>query len=381
MRYFLAMMAVLTTVMVATRVFVSNDVPPEQPIARIEIGLHSGRVTAIATDREGTLAVTVALDKTARVWSLPEGRLLRVLRPPISEGPEGALNAVAISSDGATIAVAGMTGGGWDDGSYSVYVFDRASGRMLHRLGGLPSPVLRLSFTRDDMVLAASLAGPHGLRMWRMEDKTLALYDPDYGGSAPWFAFDAQNRLATVSDDGRVRLYDPQARHAAEVKAPGGQHPHRIVFSPDGKTLAVTYADSARVDILAVSDLRLLHSADIEGLRRPHFDAVAWSGDGQTLVAGGNVLRRWTEAGRGDASDLSLDIEAITQLRLLPRRNLMLVNGESRFVMLADVRDSLYTVPTASIDGPAAPHPLGLSADGTSLEFARDGGALMRFDV
>ena len=41
--------------------------------------------------------------------------------------------------------------------------------------------------------------------------------------------------------DGFVRLYDAQLRRIAEEKAPGGEQPYGVAFSPDGTRLAVGY--------------------------------------------------------------------------------------------------------------------------------------------
>ena len=49
--------------------------------------------------------MTASEDKTARVWELDTGRLIRVLRVPISDGNEGRLYAAAMTLDGNTIAV------------------------------------------------------------------------------------------------------------------------------------------------------------------------------------------------------------------------------------------------------------------------------------
>ena len=60
-------------------------------------------------DRAGKVLVTGSDDKTARVWSLPQGKLLKVLRPPIGAGSAGWVYAVAISPDGKTVAVGGSS--------------------------------------------------------------------------------------------------------------------------------------------------------------------------------------------------------------------------------------------------------------------------------
>ena len=71
-------------------------------------------------------------DKTVRVWSLPDGRLLRTLRVPIGPGDAGKIYATAVSPDGHWI-----TAGGRDlhQGAieHFVYTFDAATGAMVAR--------------------------------------------------------------------------------------------------------------------------------------------------------------------------------------------------------------------------------------------------------
>ena len=73
--------------------------------------------------------VTVAFDKTIRVWSVPDGKLLKVLRVPIGDGFEGSLFAVAISPDGKTLAV-----GGWMKQQF-IYTLDLVTGKILRAYG------------------------------------------------------------------------------------------------------------------------------------------------------------------------------------------------------------------------------------------------------
>ncbi len=82
----------------------------DTPILRIETGMHTAAIPRIDVDAQERYLVTGSEDKTVRVWSLPNGKLLRVLRPPIGEGYEGQIYAVAISPDGKTVAAGGRTG-------------------------------------------------------------------------------------------------------------------------------------------------------------------------------------------------------------------------------------------------------------------------------
>jgi WD40 repeat protein len=128
--------------------------PSKEPALRIETGMHTATIWGVGVDRAGKFLVTSSIDKTARVWELATGRLLRVLRAPIGNGSEGKLHGVAISPDGNTIAVSGWTGFEWDKLS-SIYLFDRESGRLLRRLPGLPQIVTHLAFSADGTACAS----------------------------------------------------------------------------------------------------------------------------------------------------------------------------------------------------------------------------------
>lgn len=79
--------------------------------------------------------------------------------------------------------------------------------------------------------------------------------------------FAADGRLATTSYDGMVRLYDLNFKLIVPPrKAPGGNQPLRIVFSPDGTTLAVGYGDLAAVDLFDGHSLAPLPRPNVDGL-------------------------------------------------------------------------------------------------------------------
>src|ERR1051325_4267164 len=75
--------------------------PPTEPVLTIEAGVHTAGVRRVAVDAAGRYLVSGSDDKTARVWDLESGRLVRVLRPPISAkaGNEGQIYAVALAPD------------------------------------------------------------------------------------------------------------------------------------------------------------------------------------------------------------------------------------------------------------------------------------------
>ncbi|MGH8059419.1 MAG: WD40 repeat domain-containing protein [Candidatus Entotheonellia bacterium] len=171
----------------------------------------TAEIKRIGVDAEGRYLVTATDDKTVRVWALSTGELLRVLRPPIGEGDEGTLYAVALSPDGCTVATGGWTGEAWDQ-TYSIYLFERASGQLLRRLNGLRNRMYRLTYSPDGRWLAATRGEGNGLRLYRTSDYALVGEDRSYGDRSLGAAFDAASRrLVTSSYDGWVRLYAVEA--------------------------------------------------------------------------------------------------------------------------------------------------------------------------
>src|SRR5437899_11692274 len=79
-----------------------------KPYLRIETGAHTASAARIDVDAAERFLVSASDDKTARVWDLRSGKLLKILRPPIGDFEEGKLYAVAVSPDGATVAVGGF---------------------------------------------------------------------------------------------------------------------------------------------------------------------------------------------------------------------------------------------------------------------------------
>ena len=101
----------------------------EDVFLRIEAGMHTADQAHLAHRRRAA-AGDGSDDKTVRLWSLPDGKLVRTLRPPIGPGDDGKVYAVALAPDGSWVAA-----GGWDmacaEAEARVYIFDAATGAMI----------------------------------------------------------------------------------------------------------------------------------------------------------------------------------------------------------------------------------------------------------
>lgn len=330
--------------------------PPAKPLLRVEAGGHTDGVTAVGVDAAGRFAVTASTDKTARVWELATGRLLRVLRPPIDAGYGGALLAVAISPDGRTVAA-----GGWTrERAHSIYFFDRESGRLVRRAKSFRSLIWRLAYSPDGKYLAAALDGGVYVQTADGAGVGSAL---DYGPEASDGAdFDAAGRLVTTSQAGAVSLYARAAPSGGDLSRVAewtfrNGRPAAVKFSPDSSRVAVGFhrprttlstfqiGRDARsplgppyefkLQVFAAADLKPLYAPDTTGVGDGLLTAVEWSADGQTLYAGGThgdeqtnraFVRAWADGGRGAYRDLETDATGrITEL--LPLRDGGVVYG------------------------------------------------------
>ena len=224
----------------------------EQPMLVVEPGMHAGLIRDVAVDAAGRLAVTGSWDKTVRLWSLTDGKLLQTIRMPAGLGDIGKIYAVAMSPDGALVAAGGWTRWTTDAPEESIYLFETRTGKMTARIAGLPDVTTSLAFSSDGRYLAAGLFGRGGVRVYDRDRQWSEVFrDTDYGDSISIYGatFAADGRLATASLDGKVRLYDHDFKLVVPPTATGGAKSYRIAFSPDGTILAVGYDDAATVDL------------------------------------------------------------------------------------------------------------------------------------
>jgi len=238
----------------------------DRPVLIVDPGMHTAPIKSIAVDRADRFAVTGSDDKTVRVWSISNGELLRTIRIPAGPGATGKIYAVAIDPAGDLIAAGGLTLGG---GEQPIYLFDRATGLMRKRIGGLRQTTNELAFSADGRYLAAAHGGKRGLCVYDRDSAwTEAFCDPDYGEGTYGLTFAQDGRLATASPDGSIRLYDRDFRLVVRSKKlVSGNEPFRVAFNPDGSKLALGYVDVPVVDLFDGHTLERLTAPSNDGLR------------------------------------------------------------------------------------------------------------------
>jgi WD40 repeat protein len=318
----------------------AEEKPPVQaPILRIEAGMHTLSIKKLDLSADGRYMVTGADDKTMRLWSLPDGKLLRIFRVPIGHGDDGKIYAVALSPDGRLAAA-----GGWDaywainGGVNHVYLFDTVSGAVVRRLGPFPNVINDLEFSHNGAKLAVGTTSGNGLYLYDSPFTGRPKQDSDYAGEVYGLSFDSKGRLATVSYDRQIRIYDEKFKLISKRWTPNNQLPFSVAFSPDDTKVAVGYNDVPGVDIFSGQNLDYWYRADTSMVPNGDLFSVAWTADGTQLAAAGRYtinnfdpIIRWDSIGRDGRSSLGGPINTVMDMASLPEGSLVFGAADPAF--------------------------------------------------
>ncbi|MGB4205134.1 MAG: caspase family protein [Bacteroidales bacterium] len=364
-----------------------------EPILRLNSDMHTAFINRISTDSSGKYLLTVSDDKTAKLWDTRDGSLIRTYRVPVGEGNEGMLYAGAISPDGQMVAVGGFTGK-LGSRNFSIYLFHTQTGELFKRLDGLGNVIHDLEFSPDGKHLSAGLGGTQGVRVYNTRTwgfTELKGYEDNVYNTA--FSFD-NKLLATVSDDGYIRLYDSLFRLIKKQKTEGGSSPFSLAFSPDGTKIAVGYDDSPTIEVLDAKDLQVLYRADISNTDKyEKLDKVLFSKDGKYLFAGGSysvkqngewkyVIRRWDNAGKGAYVDYPVADDNIMDLKTLPDGKIAFcsANPDMGILNTAGQTDWINIAEIYSFGAKDRSH-LKINDTGSEIGFKPFGNNAMTFDL
>lgn len=339
---------------------------------RIEAGEHTAIINRIALNQDQSSLLTVSDDKTARLWNLPSGELRGILRVPIGDGLEGSIYAGALSPDGKTAILAGAITN--HENSFSLYVYDTANLRMKGRLSKLPSEILHLAYASDGTRFAAAFGSAKGIIVWDSSTGKKAAEDLSYGFSCNWVIFAHDGRMATSSDDGFIRIYDPQIKLLKKIQGKAGKQPYGLSFSEDGRLLAVGYIDKPKVEIIDTVQGKILQNPNVDGLTGASLSSVAWSGN-DLLAAGGagkgnqRIIRRWSYSG-GAPVDVPVAENTITSLAVLSNGTWLYATAEPSWGIVTAEGRSLVRHNSPITDFRSIfHHHFALSEDGLTVEW------------
>jgi WD40 repeat protein len=204
---------------------------------------HHG-ATGVAFSADGSQLITAGADRSIKRWDYPP----RLARLPLRGGPLSPA-AVAAARDGALVAW--VARGGADQRDEGVYVRDLSGGEPRLVVGPQERALLAVALSPDGKLLATA-AGPDDapaeLLVW--EVATGKLLHP-LGGhrsavTALAFAPDGK-RLFSADRDGQVRVWGMLEGKAERVLAGAAKPAQALAVSGDGRRLALAAGQGERV--------------------------------------------------------------------------------------------------------------------------------------
>jgi len=306
-----------------------------KPFLRLNPMMHTDIINQISVHPSRTLIATASDDKTLRLWGLRSGRLMRTIRPPIHEGNEGKLFALAFSPNGSVIAAGGWAKGEYRGfGNHNIYLFRQANGELIDRISGLENVVLHLDFSPNGKLITAALAGQNGIRIWK-SNMTEVLRDMDYAGDSYWVEFSPDGKqLISTCDDGYIRFYKQEDKSENftfldKINFEDYPKPFAARFSPDGEKIAISFINSTKVAIISAKTLDLLYWTPSEPGIGDIF-TVTWDKEGKTLYGAGGFktqglysILQWSNEGKNLSKIWPAAWNLITDLQILSNNNLI----------------------------------------------------------
>lgn len=237
------------------------------------IGQHDDEVLGVFVNWNNTMFASCSVDETVKLWSLPDGKLIRTL-----VGHLGEVNNVSFSGNDKWLAT-GST-------DHTVKIWDVATGKELKTLFGHTDQVIGVYFSQDAAsTFVASTSFDKTVKLWDVslgkEIKTLRGHNATINNVA--YSYDGQT-IASCSDDKTIKIWSTDLTSKEPIQTLTGHDSPVLtcVYSFDSKKL-VSSDQSGNVFIWAMPEGKIIRkiSAHSELVQD-----VSFAEDNVTIVTG-----------------------------------------------------------------------------------------------
>nr|WP_322768940.1 NB-ARC domain-containing protein [Frankia sp. Cr1] len=337
---------------------------------------HNSAVCGMVFSADGTLLASACDDGTVWIWDVAHGTARTMLTDHT-----GTVNGVAFSPDGALLASAGN-----DD---TVRVWDVETGTPRITLVGHSDWVYGVAFSPDGVFLA-SAGGDGAVKIWDVARGTIRttltghtdwVYDVVFAPKPPKTSLSdpapTDIMLASVSNDGTVRIWDFTTALTHTMAAIQADGIHEVAFSPDGRLLASAGSSDQTVQIWEVDTGTKLtalrgHAGRVSG--------IAFSPDGALLasVRSDEPVRIWDVLTGDLQSIFTGHTGMLTNLAFSPDGALLASAGNDGLVRIWEVKSGTIQATPSSHIGVTA---VAFSPDGLQLASAGGDETVRLWDV
>jgi WD40 repeat protein/predicted Ser/Thr protein kinase len=229
---------------------------------------HPQAVKSISASEK--LLATGCQDGGVRIFTLPEGRLVKTLTNVVT----GHRGSAILSPDGGTLVTSSPAPRG-------IVAWNTATWESKSLLRDAPSGPQNFAFSPDGSLLATPLNTPGRTIIWNMPSGTTRAVITS-NANARGAAFSVDGTMLAIHTFNDIELFETKTWESRGILQ-GHEHViATISFAPDGKILASGGLDSIRLwNVPALTEVAALydHLGPVE--------AVAFSRDGQWLISGG----------------------------------------------------------------------------------------------
>ena len=289
--------------------------PPtkDRPILALDSGGHTGTIQNVFITAGGDKVITVAEDKTVRIWDIKTGTSLNTIRFPSGIGKEGSLQAAALSSKG-RLAVSGTPITPVKDGAKTlnvIFIINVETGALVKTINAA-AEVISLHFSSDGNRLAAGCG--------------LALID---------------TRTGAIHEGGVVQVFDVD-KGIQVGRSDTPEVINEVRFNPEPKSQVLAILTSSGT--IRVVDLKNPALSAVLDARSIKPITIGWSNDARFIAAGGNTgeielfdVGNRQSVRKFPAHKVKTETVQVIQLRYMPVDNGILVGGTGSWTGIIDV--------------------------------------------
>lgn len=262
------------------------------------------------------------------------------------ETPEGKINALHFSADGAwLVAATGISGLKGE-----ALVFDTASGEAVKRFGeGSHRDILFDAELSHDGAILATAGYDQGIRLWDFGTGELLRSLTAHNGAIYDLAFSPDATvLASASGDGTCKLWQVATGERLDTLNQPEAEQYRVAFTPDGKHIVAAGADN-RIRLWRFVSTSAPKLNPLLAARFGHEDAIvelALSPDGKRLAttSADRALKLWSLPDLEPVKDFGPQSDVLAALAFVGK-------GESLFASRLDgSHESIALIPKIKID-------------------------------
>jgi Tol biopolymer transport system component/predicted Ser/Thr protein kinase len=276
-------------------------------------------VNSVAFSPDGATLAVGGEGRALALWDVRGRRWLQTL-----SGPMYNVFATAFSPDGAILATGGYDG--------DVQLWDTARRTRIATLSGGANSVSTIAFSPDGKTLAS--ASDDAVRLWSVPRRALTRTLPTRRESVFITAFSPTGRTLATAGTQALRLWDAASGRSVATVTRLSSVLNGVAFSPDGKFIA-TAGYNGRVELWNVAARRRL--ATVATYDKSAV-AVAFAAKGNLLAsAEGNEVLVWDTATRRRVATITEHTGTVKAVSFSPDGRVLATGGEDKTVRLWDV--------------------------------------------